>query len=420
MPRSDSHAAPAAEPAPRAAPPPFRGFTSPNYTPVPDELFDELLVELSGAELKAVLYIIRRTFGFKRESDTISLSQMLGGIRTRDGRVLDRGVGLSKKTLLLALRSLEERGIILTERRQSAEKGNEPTAYQLNVLGVDDTPTPPIPTPGEESTPPLGEKVRQGGGGKSTPTPWGKNYTTQETGKRETEQQETVEQNTDTSTRFELLASMQQEGEACGFSKRARPVETSRQATRKPSGGMTSIGEIVAHRRITPRTEDHQDAPQSPKTPPARAGSDEDALVAGSGPSVPSKPPSEAAGRPRRDEAGGRTGNTKGGRRPPPPKLPPYLEGLVTRYSEELHDDEHLPQNLGQAGRLWEASGWSEAAFGQALNEAKAITLKRDIKKRAAVGGEYGARNKMPYYFKVLKDLLGLKERDDARTGTGG
>src|SRR4051812_25511769 len=126
-------------------PPPFRGFRSPNYTPVPDELFDELLVELSGAELKALLYIVRRTFGFKRDSDNISLSQMLQGIRTRDGRVLDRGVGLSKKTLLLALRTLEERGIILTERRQSAEKGNEPTAYCLNVIHV------------EPGVPPLGE-----------------------------------------------------------------------------------------------------------------------------------------------------------------------------------------------------------------------------------------------------------------------
>ncbi len=107
MPSSDNHTPPI----------PFRGFRSPIYTPVPDELFDELLVELSGAELKALLYIVRRTFGFKRDSDNISLSQMLQGIRTRDGRVLDRGVGLSKKTLLLALRSLEDRGIILTERR---------------------------------------------------------------------------------------------------------------------------------------------------------------------------------------------------------------------------------------------------------------------------------------------------------------
>jgi hypothetical protein len=421
MPKSDGHAAPAAEPAPRAAPPPFRGFTSPNYTPVPDELFDELLVALSGAELKAVLYIIRRTFGFKRESDTISLSQMLGGIRTRDGRVLDRGVGLSKKTLLLALRSLEERGIILTERRQSAAKGNEPTAYQLNVLGTDGTPAPVPPTPGGESTPPLGEKLRQGGGGKSTPTPWGRKYTTQEIGKQETERQEAAEQNTEDSSRFELLASMQQEREANGFSKRTRSVETSRQASGAQSAGMTAVSEIVARRRrSTPRISVLQDAPQGPKTPPARAESDGDALLAGSGPPMRSGARSEAHGRPRRDEAGGSTDRTKGGRRPPPPKLPPYLEGLVARYSEELHDDEHLPQNLGQAGRLWEASGWSEAAFGQALNEAKAITLKRDIKKRAAVGGEYGARNKMPYYFKVLRDLLGLKERDDARTGTGG
>src|SRR5215467_6621346 len=113
----------------------FKGYSSPNYTPVPDELFDELLVELSGAELKVLLYIIRRTFGFKRESDNISLSQMLNGIRTQDGRVLDRGVGLSKKTLLLALRTLKERGVILAEWRQSVEKGNEPTAYCLNVLG---------------------------------------------------------------------------------------------------------------------------------------------------------------------------------------------------------------------------------------------------------------------------------------------
>ena len=106
-------------------------------------------------------------------------------------------------------------------------------------------------------------------------------------------------------------------------------------------------------------------------------------------------------------------------RRTPPPRLSPYLEDLVIRYSEELHDEDHIPQNLGQAGRLWKASGWSETALGQALTEAKAITLKRDIKKRAAVGGEYGTRNKMPYFFKVLRDLLGLKESGEPKQKTG-
>ena len=77
-------------------PPPTPGFDSPNYTPVPDKLFDEYLARLSGAELKALLYIIRRTFGFKKDSDTISLKQMVEGITTHDGRRLDFGAGLSK------------------------------------------------------------------------------------------------------------------------------------------------------------------------------------------------------------------------------------------------------------------------------------------------------------------------------------
>lgn len=111
----------------------FPGFQSPNYTQVPDELFDDLLAELSGAELKVLLYIIRRTFGFKRNADAISLSQMLHGIATKAGRILDRGTGLSKPTLLQALRSLSKKHIILAERRRSEERGDEPTVYKLNI-----------------------------------------------------------------------------------------------------------------------------------------------------------------------------------------------------------------------------------------------------------------------------------------------
>jgi hypothetical protein len=85
---------------------PFKGYSKPNYTPVPDELFDEQLPDLSGAELKVLLYIIRRTFGFKKESDNISLNQLLHGITTREDVVLDRGTGLSKKTLLDTIRNL--------------------------------------------------------------------------------------------------------------------------------------------------------------------------------------------------------------------------------------------------------------------------------------------------------------------------
>ncbi len=113
----------------------FTGFSFPNYTPIPDQVFDELLTVLSGAELKVLLYICRRTFGFKQRSDNISLSQMLKGIVTKEGKRLDHGVGLSKPTLLKSLRSLKEKNIILTERRKSEERGDEPTSYELNIVG---------------------------------------------------------------------------------------------------------------------------------------------------------------------------------------------------------------------------------------------------------------------------------------------
>jgi hypothetical protein len=54
---------------------PFLGFQFPTTTPVPDEVFDVLMPQLSGAELKVLMYICRRTFGFKKESDSISLHQ---------------------------------------------------------------------------------------------------------------------------------------------------------------------------------------------------------------------------------------------------------------------------------------------------------------------------------------------------------
>ena len=111
----------------------FSGYFAPNYTPVPDQLFDEHLHLLSGAELKVLLYICRRTFGFKRGSDNISLNQMLSGIVKKDGTRLDNGTGLSKSTLLKAIKSLVDMNLIVSEQRSSESNGNEPTNYRLNV-----------------------------------------------------------------------------------------------------------------------------------------------------------------------------------------------------------------------------------------------------------------------------------------------
>jgi DNA-binding XRE family transcriptional regulator len=110
----------------------FEGFDLPHYTPVPDVVFDYFLPRLGGAELKVLLYIIRRTLGFKKNTDDISLKQLVSGITTRDGRVLDEGTGLSKPTVVKAAQSLADKGIIIARRNQSEEKGDEATTYILN------------------------------------------------------------------------------------------------------------------------------------------------------------------------------------------------------------------------------------------------------------------------------------------------
>jgi len=321
----------------------FLGFQSPNYTMVPDELFDDLMVDLSGAELKVLLYIIRRTFGFKKDSDNISLSQMLNGIETREGHNLDRGTGLSKKTLLEALRSLEEKNIITTQRRQSPEKGNEPTAYRLNLLasppGVKTS--PPLGEKvhqgglGGESRPPLGEKLHQGDGDETTPRARGKNSPTQETVIQKTEEQE-------------------------------RDLSKFRVAPTQKNGGDTT---------------GHAPAP-SPTT----------------------------------TTLDGQTAHNKGGAGDTPPIYDNTRRQLlifVQDLARELNDTASLRSSTSRLANLYHKSGLAMEDFIEHLYAARAVTQERSasIRGQTGDGAEGWKKNKMGYFFAVLEDQLGLREQ---------
>jgi hypothetical protein len=156
----------------------FVGFSSPNTTSVPDDFFDVLAPRLAESELRVLIYIIRRTFGFKKESDTISLKQMVEGIRTRDGRVLDQGTGMSKPGVTKGVKGLVTKGVIMAIRNSSPERGDEPTTYRLRFRG-DDQSAPVITrfTRGEQ-------RGLHGGGN---------DVTSQETDQQETDQQGSFE-----------------------------------------------------------------------------------------------------------------------------------------------------------------------------------------------------------------------------------
>ena len=120
----------------------FKGFYSPRSTQVPDNYFDSVMPILSGNENKVLLYIFRRTFGFKKERDSISISQMVGGIKTRSGKQLDLGTGLSKSTVVRAVRKLESLDMIRRTKRRTIEKGDEPTTYELVLTDTQPELTP--------------------------------------------------------------------------------------------------------------------------------------------------------------------------------------------------------------------------------------------------------------------------------------
>ncbi len=67
---------------------------------------------LSGSEQKLLDFILRRTYGFQKLEDRISLSQFVGGV----GK-LGTGTGVSKAQAQRSLKTLEEKGFIRTERQ---------------------------------------------------------------------------------------------------------------------------------------------------------------------------------------------------------------------------------------------------------------------------------------------------------------
>jgi hypothetical protein len=127
----------------------FEGIESPNGTIFPDTLLDLVMPFLTPTEWKVCTYVVRRTFGWKKASDRISLEQICHGIVRRDGSRLDHGTQLDRKTAIKALRGLETKGVIVAQRNYSDAHGFEPTTYGLRFRGQPATHT-------------LGEKFPQG------------------------------------------------------------------------------------------------------------------------------------------------------------------------------------------------------------------------------------------------------------------
>ena len=92
---------------------------APTYTQTPNELFDRWLPLLKEVELKVLLVIMRKTFGWHKTKDWISISQ------------LEKLTGCSATHVISAVRTLIEKGLVKKEIHGPI--GKQVTYYELIV-----------------------------------------------------------------------------------------------------------------------------------------------------------------------------------------------------------------------------------------------------------------------------------------------
>ena len=94
----------------------------PNAFQIPNSVIDELLAKLTCAELKCYLFVVRKTKGWNKESDSISVSQFM------------EVTGLSNRSVITACESLVE--MELLERSGGERKLN---TYSVKAFDFSET-----------------------------------------------------------------------------------------------------------------------------------------------------------------------------------------------------------------------------------------------------------------------------------------
>ena len=86
--------------------------------------------KLSGSEFKVLWYILRHTYGWQKDSDSISYRQFRYGIKKKDGTWLDRGTGLSFTSIKKAIDGLIGMGFIEVEKTRDKKGRQSITLYR--------------------------------------------------------------------------------------------------------------------------------------------------------------------------------------------------------------------------------------------------------------------------------------------------
>lgn len=116
----------------------------PNHTQIPNSIIDEHMKSLSPAQFKVLIAICRKTIGWHKQCDYISISQIV------------ELAGVSNKTVINAIKDLERMEFIITEK---SNRSTTKITLNYNVTSVLSTPTSGITTPPSGATTPVASGI---------------------------------------------------------------------------------------------------------------------------------------------------------------------------------------------------------------------------------------------------------------------
>ena len=151
----------------------FRGYRGPRFTPIPDEFLDHQLADITSAEAKVMLFLFRKTYGYRKSGDRVSFAQLEHGTRSSDGTIIDRGTGLSRATIWRALKGLQDKGLIEVQRQTTSAGDADINYYHIREdLGAEHLAQTDGAIEPRRAPPNKPKSPRDGGGGEG-PNPSG-------------------------------------------------------------------------------------------------------------------------------------------------------------------------------------------------------------------------------------------------------
>jgi DNA-binding transcriptional ArsR family regulator len=128
---------------------------APNFTQVPNVIFDYWMPKFDHCTIIILLYLCRKTFGWHKVRDRLSLSK------------IQEATKMSRPTVIKSLKILEDNGLVKKEMHTNEMGGQDPNTYELIIHEIEgegsqiDLPPSKIdlPPPSKEDLPPLVKEI---------------------------------------------------------------------------------------------------------------------------------------------------------------------------------------------------------------------------------------------------------------------